>query len=138
MSDAAEFYIKGIPKPQGSMRHVGHGRIIHSSPKLIPWRDHIVNTIKASEPDAFEGPVSVRIHVFLPMPKKPKHHLPISRATGDVDKHARCALDALQLSGIIADDSQVTDLHICKRYAELITGIAITIRCHDDEPAPQS
>ena len=135
MSDEAEFYIAGIPKPQGSMRHVGHGRIIHSSKKLIPWRDQVIAGIQAQQPDPFDGPVSVRIHVFLPMPKKPMNALPISRATGDIDKHARCTLDALQLSGILKDDSQVVDLHICKRYAETVIGLAITIRSHH-EPTP--
>ena len=134
MSDEAEFYITGIPKPQGSMRHVGHGRIIHSSKKLIPWRDQVIANIQARQPDPFHGPVSVSIHVFLPMPKKPTNLLPITRTTGDIDKHARCTLDALQLSGIIHDDSQVVDLHVCKRYAETITGIAITIRAHEPTP----
>lgn len=136
MSEEAEFYVGGIPKPQGSMRHVGRGRIIHSSKKLIPWRDHIIATIQAQDPEPFTGPVDVRLHVFLPMPKKPMHALPISRATGDVDKHARCTLDALQLSGVIRDDSQVVDLHVCKRYAETTTGIAITIRSHNEPASP--
>ena len=136
MRHEAEFYIPGIPKPQGSMRHVGRGRIIHSSPALLPWRERIVQAILDQECDPFDGPVHVRIHVFLPIPKKPKHRLPISRATGDIDKHARCTLDALQLSGIIPDDSHVVDLHVCKRYSENVTGVGITIRNHD-EPTPQ-
>ena len=136
MRHEAEFYVAGIPKPQGSMRHVGRGRIIHSSPALIPWRDKIVHTIQEQECDPFDGPVYVSIHVFLPLPKKPKHRQPISRATGDIDKHARCTLDALQQSGIIHDDAQVIELHICKRYSETVTGTGITIRSHD-EPTPQ-
>lgn len=135
MSDEAEFYIVGIPKPQGSMRHVGHGRIIHSSPKLLPWRDHVMATIMSKQPDPFTGPVSVRIGVFLTTPKKPKHPLPISRMAGDIDKHARTILDAMQLSGLIQDDSQVCDLKISKRYAEDISGVTINIRAIH-EPTP--
>jgi crossover junction endodeoxyribonuclease RusA len=134
MSDEAEFYIVGIPKPQGSMRHVGHGRIIHSSPKLLPWRDHVMAHIMAKQPDPYDGPVSVRIGIFLTTPKKPKHPLPISRSAGDIDKHARTILDALQLSGIIADDAQVVDLKVSKRYAEDISGVTISIRSLN-EPA---
>ena len=134
MSDEAEFYIVGIPKPQGSMRHVGHGRIIHSSPKLLPWRDHVAAHIMAQQPEPFYGPVIVYLGIFLPMPKKPKHPLPISRSAGDIDKHARTILDALQLSGIIADDSQVVDLKISKRYGADVSGVTINIRSLN-EPA---
>jgi len=135
MSDEAEFYIAGIPKPQGSMRHVGRGRIIHSSPQLLPWRDLVWTTIMAQQPQPFDGPVSVRLGIFLPALKKPKHQLPITRSAGDIDKHARTILDALQLSGIIADDSQVVDLKVSKRYAENIPGVSIHIRAIH-EPTP--
>jgi Holliday junction resolvase RusA-like endonuclease len=89
----------------------------------------------AQQPQPFDGPVSVRLGIFLPALKKPKHQLPITRSAGDIDKHARTILDALQLSGIIADDSQVVDLKVSKRYAENIPGVSIHIRAIH-EPTP--
>jgi Holliday junction resolvase RusA-like endonuclease len=49
-------------------------------------------------------------------PKSRKTGEPASRSTGDVDKHARNLLDALQDSGLFKDDAQVVNLSIAKRY----------------------
>ena len=33
--------VYGVPAPQGSKRHVGHGILVESSKKLRPWRDAV-------------------------------------------------------------------------------------------------
>jgi hypothetical protein len=32
------FTVYGVPRPQGSKRHVGNGRMVESSPRVAEWR----------------------------------------------------------------------------------------------------
>ncbi len=57
---------------------------------------------------------------------------PITRANGDGDKLARSLLDAITGS-VIADDSQVADLRIRKRYADgQAVRLTLSVRALDE------
>lgn len=118
------FKVEGIPRPQGSKRHVGGGRMIESSKHVAAWREWV--RMRAAEAMAgrapFTGPVSVEAVFWF---VRPKSHfkgtsvresaplLPASRP--DVDKLLRASLDAM--TGIVfVDDSQVCMLLGCKEY----------------------
>lgn len=124
------FTVEGQPAGQGSMKHVGKGRIIHASKRLGPWRQAIIDqAAKVLEhTDQLVGPLSVIIVVHVKRPLKPKSRWAISRATGDIDKHARAILDALQISQLILDDAHVIYLNIRKHYDPDWQGARITVR----------
>lgn len=121
-----DFEVPGKPVGQGSMRDYGYG-ITHSNPNLQPWRERVGWQARHRLPPGWDldGPMAVDAWFHLP---RPKHHYrangdlkpaapwwPVSRAAGDVDKHARALLDAL--TGVVwADDSQVVQLHAEKTY----------------------
>ena len=33
--------VRGVPAPQGSKRHIGHGIMIENSKKVKPWRQDV-------------------------------------------------------------------------------------------------
>lgn len=114
------FTVRGIPKPKGSMRHVGHGRMIEQV-NNAPWRDSIIWTVASAmpSPEPFTGPLRVEAAFTFPKPASaPKRRSiwPTTRASGDVDKHCRLLLDALQAAGALVDDAQVIELTACKRF----------------------
>lgn len=122
--------VYGQPKPKGSMKHVGHGRMVEQLEGSKPWRE----AVKGAALDAricgftgatpvrrppLEGPVVVEIMVTVAKPKsapKTRETWPITRSSGDSDKHARNVLDALTDAGVFGDDSQVVDVLCRKRY----------------------
>lgn len=126
-------YVEGSPVPQGSFRHVGGGRIVAANPKLNAWRQTIADQItKQTAIRLIEGSIRVDLVFTLKRPKSVPTSLR-SRPTvkPDIDKLTRAVLDAISLpkyAQIITDDSQVTDLHVAKRYAdETPEGVRITL-----------
>ena len=124
------FSVTGTPAPQGSKRHVGGGRMIEASKRLHPWRDLVIDAAKeqAELTDQLQGPIEVKLEFRIPSPKKPLHVLPISRRAGDIDKLSRAILDALTISQLIEDDSQVVKLKASKIYVTDYPGVIVTIR----------
>lgn len=114
-----EMRVDGQPAPQGSKKAFQRGSkivLVEMSARVKPWRElvhaqaHAV--LGAHTPES--GPIAVRIDFLMQAPKRRWRDLPLGRP--DVDKLARAALDGL--TGIaFADDSQVVDLHVTKRYA---------------------
>jgi Holliday junction resolvase RusA-like endonuclease len=115
--------VEGNPVPQGSFRHVGNGRIISANPKLNAWRQTIADQIGLQTLERLiEGSIRVDLVFTLERPKS------VSRGVRerptvkpDLDKLVRATLDAISLPRyvqLIKDDSQVTDLHAAKRYAD--------------------
>lgn len=140
-----EFFVDGNPAPQGSKRHVGHGRMIESSKRVEPWRKRIAAKIAAERLQRLDGPVSCRLTFYMPRPKchyrtgryarllKPLAPT-YSRARPDVDKLARAVLDALTMSGVVGDDSQIAILLAVKKYAAMTPGVFIELSgINDDE-----
>lgn len=113
--------VYGQPKPKGSMRHVGKGRMIEQLAGSRPWRE----AVKWAALDArggsatLTGPVAVHITVTVSKPKsapKTRRTQPVTRTSGDLDKHVRNILDALVDAAVISDDSQVVCLIAVKTY----------------------
>ena len=104
----AAVWVPGVPRTQGSMEHIGGGKMRHSD-ALVAWRSLVKSEIARDmrlrndvDPGSYRGPVAVRC-VFVR-----------GDGLGDIDKLARCVLDALEASRVIADDVQVVKL-ICDR-----------------------
>lgn len=133
-----EFFVAGIPQPQGSKRHVGKGRMIEMSKGLGPWREAIAWEAKrVAGSKKFEGPIWGHFVFFFPRPKShygtgrnadvlkpsaPEYH----SSPPDVDKLVRAVGDALTMSGVIADDRKFVEILATKKYGT--PGVLISLR----------
>ena len=120
--------VRGLPAPQGSKRHVGHGIMVESSKAVGPWREAVrAETYKAVSDGGFQGPVHVDITLYLTRPRghygtgRNAERLRDSAPTWpsgrpDVDKLARAVLDGLTAGGAWRDDAQVAVLIARKIY----------------------
>lgn len=120
------FRVHGLPAPQGSKRHVGHGVMIESSKHVKPWREAVkwaaieaLNTNPGWRFDAplFTGPVELTCRFFF---ARPKSHLtskgalrsnaPTQHAQApDLSKLIRSTEDAITDAGIWLDDKLVCE-----------------------------
>lgn len=112
--------VEGTPKPKGSLKHIGKGRLVEQVAGSKTWRDRIAWAAREQykgEPITAPAGVDVEVRV-LPPKSAPKRRvtLPATRSSGDIDKHARNVLDALKDGGVLADDSLVVDLRARKRH----------------------
>jgi Holliday junction resolvase RusA-like endonuclease len=110
------FVVLGLPVPQGSMKHVGGGRIVSKSPKLKEWRSKIAQTVReqVGEP-AHRDPVSVTVIFTFNKPKTVKRDLPT--VPPDLDKLQRAIGDALSIDvKYLEDDAQIIEWHAQKIY----------------------
>jgi Holliday junction resolvase RusA-like endonuclease len=117
--EGLQFIVLGVPKAKGSMKHVGHGRMIEQLAGSKPWREAVkwaaLEAIAAregtGEPFAtLSGPVVVDVVFSFAKPKsapKTRRIWPTTRSSGDVDKLLRNVLDALVDAAVMGDDSQV-------------------------------
>ena len=133
--EAVNIRVFGIPRPQGSKRHVGRGILVESSNGVKEWRHDVRDAIFSQYSGAtITGPVAVCCTFLFNRPKghygtgrnagrlKPSapRHL-TSHALGDIDKLLRALLDAISVKAggsLISDDSLVTELMANKRYCE--------------------
>jgi Holliday junction resolvase RusA-like endonuclease len=119
--------VHGVPAPQGSKRHVGHGVMVESSKKVKPWRQDVVAAALTASEDAavhddvpFDGPLAARmVFTFA----RPQSHYRTGRnarllrdgapcqpcSAPDLSKLARSTEDALTTAGIWRDDSRVVE-----------------------------
>lgn len=139
----AAIVVYGEPAGQGRVSFMGKGRgAVHSNAKdLKPWRKAIILAardvtgahgytdwggicltcrIKKDQHGLYANiPTAADITVTVPKPKtapKRRQTWPITRSSTDIDHHARACLDSLSESGVIKDDSQITELTIRKVY----------------------
>lgn len=121
--------VYGTPKPKGSLKHIGRGRLVEQVAGSKPWRIAVADAARVAmlpdDADAtvplppFEGPLRVEITSTVAKPKSaPKRRVtwPVTRSSGDVDKHARNVLDALADAEVYGDDSQVLEVTSRKTY----------------------
>lgn len=107
------FEVPGKPISQGSMTHVGNGRMIHS-PELIAWRNKVaqvalIHARQAGWELPLDEPVHVGVTFWLPAPKRPRWDVPAVKP--DLDKLCRAIGDALSPNRgpkVLAEDSRIT------------------------------
>ena len=113
--------VYGRPAPKGSMRALGPGRMIESNVNVMPWRAAICAEALAQPVRLLDGPLYVRVTLTVAKPKTTKDSAPITRSSGDIDKHLRCILDALQDAALIADDARV----VCALVSKVWPGTSL-------------
>ncbi len=123
-----EFTALGTPRPKGSLRHIGNGRLIEQT-DVKRWMGTVRQAAAGQE--HLEGPVQVFLEFVFERPKSAQNRLyPHVRSTGDLDKLVRAVLDALQPKdpwpGLIDDDSQVVRITAAKDYG-LEPGVRIRL-----------
>lgn len=121
-----EFLIPGQPVAQGSMRHVGGGRIVSKNPQLKKWREKIaaVVTEQVGSPNYLD-PVSVTAIFFMPKPKSARRKYPT--VPPDLDKLTRAIGDALSIDcNYLKDDAQIVEWHTSKVYGD--PGVLIRVK----------
>lgn len=99
------------PRPQGSKRHVGGGRMIESSAELPVWREAVKQAaIDQAGRKLLNGPLRVSMTFTLPKPASaPKRRRTWPMRTPDVSKLARSTEDALTAAGVWTDDARVVE-----------------------------
>lgn len=140
---AARMRVYGTPAPQGSKRHVGGGRLVEASRKVMPWREAIVSEAQRLGYAGlrFDEPLVVRITFYLARPishrgaRGLRPSAPVWPAkVPDLDKLTRSTLDGLTQAAVITDDSRVVVLHARKTYDdEQAAGALIHITAASEE-----
>ena len=137
---------KGQPRPRAFAMKLGNGKYsarVFDSGTAEGWKSAIAVAARPARPPApMLGPVVLRIQFIFLRPKShfrkngalkdgsPLHHT----KKPDSDNCAKAVLDAItQLGGFWHDDSQVSDLHVWKRYGPK-AGAAIEIKEIEDDP----
>lgn len=126
--------VTGTPKPKGSLKHIGKGRMAEQVAGSKSWRQRIAWAARQQHHGKpLDEPTSVGFEIRVIPPKSaPKWIVtwPATRSSGDVDKHARNVLDALVDGGVIKDDSRVVQISGVKRHCRPgeEPGAVITVR----------
>lgn len=131
MNDLApllDIKVLGTPRPKGSLRFVSRTYAKEQNDTSPAWRGLVAGAAyrAISDPDSgdlkpgypYLAAAELHLHLYFVPPKR-RPVAPSTRTTGDIDKHARNILDALQDAGVIKDDAQVVDLRVSKRYASV-------------------
>ena len=125
--------VVGIPAPQGSKRHVGHGIMVEISKRVKPWRQDVkAAALDHYRDEVIDQAVEVEIIFIFARPKshfgtgknskKLKPSAPVfvtSKGIGDIDKLQRSTYDALSESSggnVLKDDSLIVQNRNSKRY----------------------
>lgn len=113
------FFTPGTPRPQGSKKHVGKGRMVEMSKHLPAWRSALIASARlAHQSEPYEGPVEVTALFLFPRAKTLKNRpAPPHISAPDSDKLMRAVGDALEQSGVLTNDSQIITWHATKRRA---------------------
>ena len=111
-----KFSVEGTPIQQGSMRHIGHGRMIHNKAvELAAWRADIASAAKLAGCKPILDPIAITMKFRVKRPKSVKREYPT--VAPDLDKYVRSVNDGL--TGVaFADDSQVIQIIASKEYAD--------------------
>ena len=117
------FFVDGLPVPQGSMKVI-HGRVIHNKgSELAAWRSAIALTARKHGVRPISDPVTIDLKFCMPKPRTVKREYP--SVAPDLDKLIRAVLDGLTAIAYI-DDGQVVKIRAEKAYGDRI-GVEISV-----------
>jgi len=141
-----EFFVVGLPVPQGSMARAKFS-VRHSNERTLkPWRADVAAAAIQARADygwlVADEPVGM--HLRFVMPRLATHYLPAnSRRTErtvrdgapmypttapDLDKLVRAVFDALTYAAVLRDDSIVVRLRAEKVYSnDGVTGVNVMV-----------
>ena len=120
------FFVPGAPAPQGSKRHVGHGRMVESSKALGPWRERVALAAHSHADGLMGGPIGIRLKFVMPRPKStPKRTTPPAVKRPDIDKISRAILDAITAA---VDAFEANAAEMIRIYEESVDGFPLTER----------
>lgn len=137
-------WIPGKPVTKGSYRcitpHIGGRRGVLVPEKTLAdpsdWHNRVPSVLALKAPrllaNPLDGPLELVADFYVKAPKTSALGLengPIGHGTGDLDKLTRALGDGITASGLITDDSRITDLHGSKSWGE--EGCRVELR-----PAP--
>jgi len=110
------FFVRGRPIPQGSMKFIRPGVMIHSrSQDLALWRADIARNAELFGFKPVASAVKVQLDFVMSKPKSAKRVFPSVKP--DLDKLVRAVLDGL--TGVVyEDDSQVILISASKTYGD--------------------
>lgn len=128
-----EFFVAGEARPQGNKRagwnnKTGKAFVRETTKGHQQWRDLVAYTAQTHARTLIVGPVRLDLDFRMPRPKSlPKtRQLPHTKKP-DALKLGRAVEDAIT-HVLIRDDSQVTELHVTKRYARLEEPPGVLVR----------
>lgn len=129
-----DVFVPGVPRPQGSKKSFGRGRMVEVSEHVGPWRERVawfsVQALVGVAPIERLIPVATSVEFVMPRPSSaPKKSTPPAIRQPDLDKCLRAINDAL--TGIAwIDDAQVVATHTLKRIAEIDeqSGVRIKVK----------
>lgn len=117
------FFVDGLPVPQGSMKVI-NGRVIHNKgSELAAWRSAVALTARQKGARPSPDPIKIEMRFYMPRPKTVKR--PEPSVAPDLDKLIRAVLDGLTAIAYI-DDGQVTEIVAQKAYGDRI-GVDISL-----------
>lgn len=128
-----EFWVSGFPRPKGSLKltsDVGSTKV-HVREQIDPagrWRGAMYRAAWVAAQEAgrhvpFDFPLAMRCLFLFNRPMEPEFDLPATTRTGDIDKLARNAFDALsptrapEKARVAIDDSRYVGLWVEADYA---------------------
>lgn len=137
-----EFFVPGTPRPKGSKRHIGNGRMIEMSKHLPAWHTAVGHACRKAMRNRRPIPASRAVGMVIEFRfPRPKAHYRTGRFSGqlkptapvwhlqrpDIDKLERAILDAC--TGIaFVDDSQVVNVNKHKGWGdESNAGVRVSI-----------
>ena len=120
MTSSVDFWVSGEPIGQGSMRHIGGGRMIASNQKVLKaWRLAIAGAARAATDYGFDGAVKVKVTFWVSRrPRDKKDEYPVHPY--DLDKLCRAVGDAISIEcDLVANDSQIIEWLAVKRFTNV-------------------
>lgn len=112
-----EIEVRWTPAQQGSLKHIGRGRLIHTNKaELTDWRNAVQNRVEAYRERVpehglpYTGAVWMRLVVSVARPPSvSRRKRPYPSVKPDLDKLCRSVGDALKQCGVMCDDAQIVE-----------------------------
>jgi len=129
MSVVVRFRVEGTPRPKGSWRHVGAGRVISAAKGLDAWERAVRQAAEHAMVVPRVSGDALQVTLTFRMPRPVCRRADVWHTTRpDIDKLIRAVLDAM--SGIVyTDDAMICSVSARSMYADatMPPGVAVTV-----------